>query len=646
MPPTPPSSVNELRRDGAAAPQPWADVREQRGTDREQAGILREQAANETVSPAEFYAVAIQNQPTIKPGWAGSTARSSSAANVSDAGRSEGETTTRHILESFLCLAIAVIVFRSFVLEGYIISTGSMAPTLLGYHKRVKCPDCGFQFAVGVAFDDGSSDHSHQVMCPNCEQPHIDATTVPKNSGDQLLVFKEAFSFRDPDRWEIAVFLNPNDPTQAYVKRTIGRPGEKVQIRDGDVFINDQRARKSYAKQRSIRIPVFDDAHYPRLDRAFARWLPEPGWTHDADGFRFEPLAPQSADSRPAALDSALAASDRGLAASDSSFNWVSYFHLDRTRTRGRSNLDQAADATIAAGGQGEFGETPTALDERQPGPITDAYGYNSPSRSREATPVHDLMLSCRVAFPEARGQFAAMLRNRDRFAVLRLDRASRDVAVWVSGHSAEHAVWQMQSGKRPLIAAPVSPDSFAGPIEVDVSTFDRQLIVGLNTVEILSTDLDQPLDDFSPTDLEQHSPEFTSDSQEIVLASAQATDLSGTTAEEADAAGRTVQFGARGGSVDITDLCLYRDVHYTGYDYRHGVREPVQLDDDEFFFLGDNSPVSLDSRGWKSPTVSRHLIVGRPLVVHLPSKPGELHFAGQARSIRVPDFSRMRYVR
>lgn len=601
MPATQPSSVNEPRRSAATA-------LEQRG------GVDETAAVRDVVIPGEFYSVAAQRS------WLAAPDTSRSTASDRDSARSIGETTTRHILESFLCLAIAVIVFRSFVLEGYIISTGSMAPTLLGYHKRVECPDCGFQFAVGVAFDDGSSESSQTVKCPNCEQSHIDATQVPRNSGDQLLVFKEAFAFRDPDRWEIAVFLNPNDPTQAYVKRTIGRPGEKVQIFDGDVFINDERARKSYEKQRSIRIPVFDDAHYPQLDQTFARWLPEPGWTRNAGQFSFS-----SADR------SVEAAS--GLS---SEFAWVSYFNLDRTQTRSRANLDDAIDATIAAGGR-ETGEPST-----EPGPVTDQYGYNTPARSREETAVHDLMLNCRVAFPAGRGEFAAIIRNRERFAVFRLDRKARNAAVWISGHSAEHAVWLMETGTRPLVAASVSAESFNEPIEVDVSTFDRQLIVGLNSLEVLSTDLAQPLDEFSPPEPNNLSP----DSQEIVLASAQATDLIATTSTNSDAAGRTVQFGARGGTVDVTDVCLFRDVHYTAYDYRHGIKEPVQLGDDEFFFLGDNSPVSLDSRGWKSPTVARHLIVGRPLVVHLPSRPGELHFAGQARSIRVPDFSRMRYVR
>src|SRR5579859_7755741 len=59
----------------------------------------------------------------------------------------------RALGEAIICLYIAVILFRTFEVEGYIISTGSMAPSLLGFHKRVVCPSCGFTFALGIAVD-------------------------------------------------------------------------------------------------------------------------------------------------------------------------------------------------------------------------------------------------------------------------------------------------------------------------------------------------------------------------------------------------------------------------------------------------------------------------------------------------------------
>ncbi|MDG2358741.1 MAG: hypothetical protein P8M20_03715, partial [Planctomycetaceae bacterium] len=113
----------------------------------------------------------------------------------------------RQIVESLACLAVAVIVFRAFLLEGYIISTGSMAPSLLGYHKQVVCPDCKYEFAFGVAFDRPTMAPSQMATCPNCGQGAIDLTKVPQNDGDQLLVNKYAYLFDDPNRWEVVVFL-------------------------------------------------------------------------------------------------------------------------------------------------------------------------------------------------------------------------------------------------------------------------------------------------------------------------------------------------------------------------------------------------------------------------------------------------------
>ena len=190
----------------------------------------------------------------------------------------------RQFLESLICLAIAVLTFRCFALEGYIISTGSMAPNLLGYHKRIECPDCGNRFPFGVAFDREVTT-SPLVRCPNCMQPSIDVSEVPRNDGDQLLVFKQAFEFRDPKRWEIVVFLNPANPLQAYVKRVVGLPGESIQVRDGDVFINGKLERKSLEKQRTLRIPVFDQSLVAKSDDWLPRWVPDAGWGQTEQSF-------------------------------------------------------------------------------------------------------------------------------------------------------------------------------------------------------------------------------------------------------------------------------------------------------------------------------------------------------------------------
>src|SRR4051812_30543899 len=61
--------------------------------------------------------------------------------------------TFRALTEAFISLFIAVLLFRTFAAEGYMISTGSMAPCLLGFHKRIVCPTCHITFPFGTAYD-------------------------------------------------------------------------------------------------------------------------------------------------------------------------------------------------------------------------------------------------------------------------------------------------------------------------------------------------------------------------------------------------------------------------------------------------------------------------------------------------------------
>src|SRR3954471_12516233 len=54
-------------------------------------------------------------------------------------------------IESILVAFILAFIFRAFVVEAFVIPTGSMAPTLLGAHMRFTCADCGYDFTVNYS---------------------------------------------------------------------------------------------------------------------------------------------------------------------------------------------------------------------------------------------------------------------------------------------------------------------------------------------------------------------------------------------------------------------------------------------------------------------------------------------------------------
>ncbi|HEY3391566.1 MAG TPA: signal peptidase I [Lacipirellulaceae bacterium] len=55
--------------------------------------------------------------------------------------------------------------------------------------------------------------------------------------GDRILVCKPI----SPRRWDMIVFRYPADPTVNYVMRLVGMPGEKLEIRDGAVWIDHKK---------------------------------------------------------------------------------------------------------------------------------------------------------------------------------------------------------------------------------------------------------------------------------------------------------------------------------------------------------------------------------------------------------------------
>ena len=70
------------------------------------------------------------------------------------------------------------------------------------------------------------------------------------SDGDNLIVDKISYRFRDPERFDIIVFPYKYEKNTYYIKRIIGLPGETVQIDgNGTIYIDGQVLEESYGRE-------------------------------------------------------------------------------------------------------------------------------------------------------------------------------------------------------------------------------------------------------------------------------------------------------------------------------------------------------------------------------------------------------------
>jgi signal peptidase I len=176
-------------------------------------------------------------------------------------------------LEAVVVAVILALIIRHFVMEAFVIPTGSMAPTLLGDHFDVECERCEFPFPISKREGEiyGTERILATATCPVCDYVfQSDRGVSDVRSGHKILVNKFIYRFRDPRRYEVVVFKFPRTPWRNYIKRLVGLPGELISIRNGDVFADGKRARRPDGVQDATWIPVHD--------ARFKRTAGEPRW--------------------------------------------------------------------------------------------------------------------------------------------------------------------------------------------------------------------------------------------------------------------------------------------------------------------------------------------------------------------------------
>lgn len=83
------------------------------------------------------------------------------------------------------------------------------------------------------------------------QRTHVngDSMNVTLEDGDNLIVDKISYRFKDPERFDIIVFPYQYKENTYYIKRIIGMPGETVQIIDGMIYIDGEVLSETYGKE-------------------------------------------------------------------------------------------------------------------------------------------------------------------------------------------------------------------------------------------------------------------------------------------------------------------------------------------------------------------------------------------------------------
>jgi signal peptidase I len=187
----------------------------------------------------------------------------------------------REVIETVVFVVVLVLLLKSFVAEAFQIPTGSMAETLYGYQKIVKCPTCDYRFPVNCSEEAENKDPNqalaraiNRCTCPNCLQKiqfngagvaadssYAQTADPGWNSGDRVLVAKFLYDLfgRSPNRLDVVVFKFPGESNMLehntfrerfpgsgpydkkgqqinYIKRFIGESRETIGIQRGKLY--------------------------------------------------------------------------------------------------------------------------------------------------------------------------------------------------------------------------------------------------------------------------------------------------------------------------------------------------------------------------------------------------------------------------
>lgn len=578
-------------------------------------------------------------------------------------------------------------VFRSFVVEAFIIPTGSMAPTLLGAHVRFTSGQSGNSWAVAPW--DGSPMEPRAIQGSPTAQLFVHdrlsgerlvTQGSPLSAGDRILVLKYVYALFEPRRFDVIVFKDTVSPSVNIIKRLVGLPGEQVALVDGDVFVRPA--------------PTAADAAL-----GMSSWAAQ-GWKVQRKPDRVQRAVWQRL------YDSSMEPASPATAASGQPFQrpWTGAGWTEAGPGSERGTLEHpgGGPVTLAWDDAAVWMRLPNG--EAFSREIDDRYPYNENWRSREqggtmsrVFPVSDVRLGAGVrpgaaavvrAVVAARGhEFAAEIDRQRRTARLLMrpqpDAPPATPAPWTTLAEAALAdPWAGGGGGQPAVAVEFwhfdqSLELYVGGRRVVAGTYDWSPLERVR--HATGRDLDDILAEHAQrmTSALGANVEFDPSRHGNPLVNPQLYRRAKVRWEFDGTAGG----GGGAGPVRVSRLTLDRDIHYQPAEYFADpvTRQPLGLNEfppaiathpvstmhvkpDQFFVLGDNSPQSKDSRLFDQPDwwvtnlmkrrgmvkpdgtvergiVPRDLVLGRAFFVYFPAL---VRAPGRPP---MPDFGRLRVI-
>jgi len=541
-------------------------------------------------------------------------------------------------VQSIVVAFILAFVFRSFIIEAFVIPTGSMAPTLRGAHLVAHGSETGYTFAVGprdvnretrlaTSIQGSSSGHGPiRVDDPMLRDENRAASSRRRESrdagvisfsnsrirmGDRILVLKYLYTFFSPSRFDVVVFKNPNEPQQNFIKRLIGLPGETIWLADGDVFVSNNGSsglfeiqRKPEHVQRRVWQPVFRSEYTPAHPERFSpKWVaPWSGRGWDIDGnssFRYSSADPGRLVYR------------NDIRPIDDSYAYNLSLPVNHPA---RMHRFAVSDIRLAAGVK------------------PDQDGWRSTIRLTGRNHVFEAELS-------SDGQVELRMRqeSREQWTVLE----TSDAKVSPPGEVTNVEFWHVDQAlwvwvnQRLVAYATYGPDDW----DANKRLLEATGLSGAGALEQYEQD-----DDGNPyafDSITHQYPENPPHEPELV-------------------------WEFTGSPVTLYRVELDRDLYYQPSEFSmrhpesgdpalatHPANRPV-LNGDQFFVCGDNSPASLDGRLWGPPVpwvaekfdptvgvVPREMMLGKAFFVYFPSPEG---LSENGRRF-IPNFGEMRFI-